>query len=78
MISRQLLTDVGNNLTKLPDDVSKVVSHYTLDKVQPRVVSFEEQVCVHFKYFMSCSYIFLINGYERNKTRSDYVFNSLF
>lgn len=44
VISRQLLTDVGSNLTKLPDDVSKVVSHYTLDRVQPRVVSFEEQV----------------------------------
>lgn len=46
VISRQLLTDVGSNLTKLPDDVSKVVSHFTLDKVQPRVVSFEEQVCL--------------------------------
>ncbi|GBN07100.1 COP9 signalosome complex subunit 4 [Araneus ventricosus] len=44
VISRQLLTDVGTHLTKLPDDVSKQVSHYTLDKVQPRVVSFEEQV----------------------------------
>ncbi|KAF8782588.1 COP9 signalosome complex subunit 4-like [Argiope bruennichi] len=44
VISRQLLTDVGIHLTKLPDDVSKRVSHYTLDKVQPRVVSFEEQV----------------------------------
>ena len=48
VISRQLLTDVGSNLTKLPDDVSKVVSHFTLDKVQPRVVSFEEQVCSIF------------------------------
>lgn len=44
VISRQLLTDVGNHLTKLPDDVSKLISHFTLDKVQPRVVSFEEQV----------------------------------
>ncbi|GIY39816.1 COP9 signalosome complex subunit 4 [Caerostris extrusa] len=44
VISRQLLTDVGTHLTKLPDDVSKAVSHFTLDKVQPRVVSFEEQV----------------------------------
>ncbi|GFY62315.1 COP9 signalosome complex subunit 4 [Trichonephila inaurata madagascariensis] len=44
VISRQLLTDVGTHLTKLPDDVSKIVSHYTLDRVQPRVVSFEEQV----------------------------------
>lgn len=44
VISRQLLTDVGNHLTKLPDDISKAVSHFTLDRVQPRVVSFEEQV----------------------------------
>lgn len=44
VISRQLLTEVGNHLTSLPDDVSKAVSHFTLDKVQPRVVSFEEQV----------------------------------
>ncbi|CAD7079172.1 unnamed protein product [Hermetia illucens] len=44
VISRQILTDVGNHLTELNDDVSKVVSHFTLDKVQPRVISFEEQV----------------------------------
>ncbi|XP_023225851.1 COP9 signalosome complex subunit 4 [Centruroides vittatus] len=44
VISRQLLTDVGNHLTRLTDDISKTVSHFTLDRVQPRVVSFEEQV----------------------------------
>lgn len=44
VISRQLLTDVGNHLANLPDAVSKVISHFTLDKVQPRVISFEEQV----------------------------------
>jgi COP9 signalosome complex subunit 4 len=44
VISRQILTDVGIHLTKLSDDVSKQVSHFTLDKVQPRVISFEEQV----------------------------------
>lgn len=44
VISRQILTDVSSNLINLPDDISKVVSHYTLDKVQPRVISFEEQV----------------------------------
>lgn len=31
-------------LVNLPDDVSKAVSHFTLEKVQPRVISFEEQV----------------------------------
>ncbi|KAL5290461.1 COPS4 family protein [Megaselia abdita] len=44
VISRQILTEFGNYLTKLPDDVAKVVSHFTLDKVQPRNISFEEQV----------------------------------
>ncbi|XP_046398858.1 COP9 signalosome complex subunit 4 [Ischnura elegans] len=44
VISRQILTDVSVHLSKLPDNLSKAVSHYTLDKVQPRVISFEEQV----------------------------------
>lgn len=44
VISRQLLTDVGVHLAQLPDPVSKAISHFTLDKVQPRVISFEEQV----------------------------------
>lgn len=44
VISRQLLTDVGNHLITLPDHVSQAISHFTLDKVQPRVISFEEQV----------------------------------
>lgn len=44
VISRQILTDVSTQLTVLSDPISKVVSHYTLDKVQPRVISFEEQV----------------------------------
>ncbi|XP_021922329.1 COP9 signalosome complex subunit 4 [Zootermopsis nevadensis] len=44
VISRQILTDVSTQLTVLPDAISKAVSHYTLDKVQPRVISFEEQV----------------------------------
>lgn len=44
VISRQILTDVTGKLLQLSDDVSKDVSHFTLDKVQPRVISFEEQV----------------------------------
>lgn len=44
IISRQLLSDLSLNLTRLPDNISKEVAHYTLDKVQPRVISFEEQV----------------------------------
>jgi len=44
VISRQLLTEISTILQNLEDSVSKAVSHYTLDKVAPRVISFEEQV----------------------------------
>ncbi|KAF2347613.1 Proteasome component (PCI) domain [Trinorchestia longiramus] len=44
VISRQLLTEVSTKLTTMPDEVAKTVAHFTLDKVQPRVISFEEQV----------------------------------
>ena len=44
VISRQLLSDVGTQLVKLEDSIAKAVSHYTLDIVQPRVISFEDQV----------------------------------
>lgn len=44
VISRQLLSDVSTHLTSMADHVAKTVAHFTLDKVQPRVISFEEQV----------------------------------
>ncbi len=44
VISRQLLTEVSEKLSSLPPPISKAVSHFTLEKVNPRVVSFEEQV----------------------------------
>lgn len=44
VISRQILSDVCVQFTKIPDNVSATISIYTLDKVQPRVISFEEQV----------------------------------
>ena len=43
VISRQLLTEVGNTLAQLEDSVSKAVSHFTIDIVKPRVISFEDQ-----------------------------------
>lgn len=45
VISRQLLSDVSTHLALLSDDVSQEVSHFALDVIQPRVISFEEQVC---------------------------------
>nr|CAH7756969.1 unnamed protein product [Callosobruchus chinensis] len=59
VISRQILTEISSHLMKLPDDVSKVVSHYMLDKVQPRVISFEEQVASIRQH--------LADIYERNQ-----------
>lgn len=59
VISRQVLTDVSNRLLFLPDEISKAVSHYTLDKIQPRVISFEEQVASIRQH--------LADIYERNQ-----------
>ncbi|XP_063855982.1 protein lin-54 homolog isoform X5 [Scylla paramamosain] len=44
VISRQLLSDVSTQLTSMADGVAKTVAHFTLDKVQPQVISFKEQV----------------------------------
>lgn len=48
VISRHLLTDVSTHLALLPDNVSQEVSHFALDVIQPRVISFEEQVIIIF------------------------------
>ena len=42
--SYKIFAQVGNTLTQLEDSVSKAVSHFTLEVVQPRVISFEDQV----------------------------------
>ena len=39
-----MLSEVASELAKVEDSISKAVSHYTLDIVQPRVISFEDQV----------------------------------
>nr|XP_020140856.1 COP9 signalosome complex subunit 4 [Microcebus murinus] len=44
VISRQLLTDFCTHLPNLPDSTAKETYHFTLEKIQPRVISFEEQV----------------------------------
>ncbi|CAH1722909.1 COP9 signalosome complex subunit 4 [Aphis gossypii] len=45
VISRQILSDVSTQLLPdLPDSQSKLLAHFTLEKIQPRVISFEEQV----------------------------------
>ncbi|CAH0694718.1 unnamed protein product [Spodoptera exigua] len=59
VISRQLLTDVSTHLALLPDLVSQEVSHFALDVIQPRVISFEEQVASIRQH--------LADIYERNQ-----------
>ena len=49
VISRQLLTDFCTHLQQLEDVVAKQVAHFTLEKVQARVISFEEQVRLQLK-----------------------------
>ncbi|KAK3598358.1 hypothetical protein CHS0354_003379 [Potamilus streckersoni] len=44
VISRQLLSDFCTHLSKLDDVTAKRVAHFTLEKIQARVISFEEQV----------------------------------
>ncbi|XP_026746345.1 COP9 signalosome complex subunit 4 isoform X1 [Trichoplusia ni] len=59
VISRQLLTDVSTHLALLTDHVSQEVSHFALDVIQPRVISFEEQVASIRQH--------LADIYERNQ-----------
>ncbi|KAJ1298366.1 hypothetical protein BS78_01G447300 [Paspalum vaginatum] len=46
VVSRQLLQTFAQDLGKLDSDAQKEVAHYALTQIQPRVVSFEEQVVV--------------------------------
>ncbi|KAK9815676.1 hypothetical protein WJX72_007876 [[Myrmecia] bisecta] len=46
VVSRQLMAVFAQEIAKLPADTHKEVAQYTLRKIQPRVVSYEEQVTV--------------------------------
>ena len=48
VVSRQLLTDLCNHILSLETSVTKDVSLYALVKLQPRAISFEEQVCIFY------------------------------
>lgn len=48
VVSRQLLQTFAQELGKLEPETQKEIANYTLNQIQPRVVSFEEQVW--FKY----------------------------
>eukprot|EP00002_Diphylleia_rotans_P020357 TRINITY_DN3955_c0_g1_i2.p1 TRINITY_DN3955_c0_g1~~TRINITY_DN3955_c0_g1_i2.p1 ORF type:complete len:392 (+),score=100.43 TRINITY_DN3955_c0_g1_i2:52-1227(+) len=44
VLSRAILQEISTELTKLPHEIHKAVAIHILMKVQPRVISFEEQV----------------------------------
>lgn len=44
IVSRQLLTDFCKHLPQLNNSMCKEVCHFALERIQPRVISFEEQV----------------------------------
>lgn len=44
IVSRTLFTEFGTRLQALEDAVAETVALFTLEKIQPRVISFEEQV----------------------------------
>lgn len=44
VVSRQLLQTFAQELGRLEADIQKEIAHYALAQIQPRVVSFEEQV----------------------------------
>ncbi|KAL3641162.1 hypothetical protein CASFOL_016130 [Castilleja foliolosa] len=47
VVSRQLLQTFAQELGRLELEFQKEIAHYTLNQIQPRVVSFEEQVKAH-------------------------------
>ncbi|KAH1044399.1 hypothetical protein GYH30_025926 [Glycine max] len=46
VVSRQLLQTFAQELGRLEPEIQKEIAHYSLAQIQPRVVSFEEQVLV--------------------------------
>ena len=46
VVSRQILTELCNHIPSMESATAKEVSHFVLDKLQPRAISFEEQVSV--------------------------------
>eukprot|EP01103_Thecamoeba_quadrilineata_P005030 TRINITY_DN14886_c0_g1_i1.p1 TRINITY_DN14886_c0_g1~~TRINITY_DN14886_c0_g1_i1.p1 ORF type:complete len:411 (-),score=95.94 TRINITY_DN14886_c0_g1_i1:140-1207(-) len=44
VVTRTLLQDIATTLNLLPPELFKVIAHFTLEKIQPRMVTFEKQV----------------------------------
>jgi hypothetical protein len=57
VVSRQLLQTFAQELGKLDPEAEKEIAQYALAQIQPRVVSFEEQVCTSYLYQPSPFYV---------------------
>lgn len=57
VVSRQLLQTFAQELGRLEPETQKEIANYTLAQIQPRVVSFEEQVS--FGLYLYSSYCYL-------------------
>lgn len=53
VVSRQLLQSFAQELGRLEPETQKEVAQFTLTQIQPRGVSFEEQVCFLFSYILN-------------------------
>ena len=53
VVSRQILTELCNHIPNMESSTAKEVSHFVLDKLQPRAISFEEQVSADGTDFIS-------------------------
>lgn len=60
VVSRQLLQVFAQELGRLEPEFQKEISHYTLNQIQPRVVSFEEQVIFQRFFLFLLSYYLLL------------------
>lgn len=52
VISRQLFSDLCSALSRLQVEEAKLIGNYALEKIQPRAISFEDQV-TSYRLFMS-------------------------
>ena len=58
VISRQLISDLCTNLPSFDSENAKVICNYTLEKLQSRAISFEEQVVLQSSIFFITFYTF--------------------
>ena len=62
IVSRHVLTNIIAELHRLDDDQAKAIAQFTLEKLQARSVSFEDQVSeIIVELYSACSALVLSN-----------------